>query len=465
MHNAILPGIKPAEEALSSPQMNREVIMEIKGRTENTVALKRIEGLLDPGSFMETGALTSARLTEYCKPESVTESDGVVTGYGTIDGRLVFIFAQDDEVMGGTFGEQHGRKIVEVYERAMRAKAPVVGLLASNGVRIEEGLDALEQFAKLYKAQSAASGKIPQIMAVTGKCGGGMAAAAKLADFLFVEEEKGEIFVTASGVADGSKADAAEKADGKYTWDEIAAKIKSLVAVMPPAKEFAPEAAEVSMEELNRVCEDIDGLKGKALIEEVADGGEVIETGSAASDDMVTGIIRIGGVTAGAAACTGKRLTSAGLSKFAELTELCSRFNLPMVTFTDTEGFSTEGCEESSLPGAAAWVLKASAKSDVPKVNVITGKAAGSTYSLFNSKGLGADYVFIWEGADVSIIDPRQATEILYGKWSKELEQEYRDAQSSAAAFARHGYADKVIAPEETRKYIIGALQTFVNSR
>ena len=158
----------------------QEGTMQVIPSDERTAVISRVMGLLDPGSFMEMGEHVSARYTEFYHPDAVMESDGVVTGYGTIDGHLVFVYAQDAEVMGGTFGEQHGRKIVDLYEHAMKANAPIIGLLDCAGFRIEEGLDGLYQFAKLYKRQTEATHKIPQIMAVIGQCGGGMSIAAEL---------------------------------------------------------------------------------------------------------------------------------------------------------------------------------------------------------------------------------------------------------------------------------------------
>ena len=174
--------------------------MQVIPSDERTTAIDKVLDLLDPGSFMEIGEHVSARYTEFYHPDSVVESDGVVTGYGTINGNLVFVFAQDSDVMGGTFGEQHGRKIVDLYEHAIKAKVPVIGLLDCAGFRIEEGLDGLYQFAKLYKRQSEATGKIPQIVAVIGQCGGGMSIAAQNADFVFIEKDKGSIFVNPQGV-------------------------------------------------------------------------------------------------------------------------------------------------------------------------------------------------------------------------------------------------------------------------
>lgn len=448
--------------------------MKVIPSDERTAAISRVLDILDPGSFMEMGERVSARFTEFYHPDSVLESDGVVTGYGTVAGSLVFIFAQDAEVMGGTFGEQHGRKIVDLYEHAVKARAPIIGLLDCAGFRIEEGLDGLYQFAKLYKRQSEATDKIPQIMAVTGQCGGGMSIAAELADFVFIEKDHGNIFVNPQGVVEnaiGNNPYVSAFDDGKYEWSEITDRIRRLVDLLPASTDFAPGTTEVSDEDLNRECPELGSMLGdaRAILREISDDHYLLESQPDTGRDMITGFIRIAGQTVGVAACNTvdgeKRITSEGCDKAASIIDKCSRFNIPVLTITDTDGYQTTSENEKYLPSSAARFLRSLTAADVPKINLITGTVVGSAYSLLNSKGLGADYVFMWDSADASMVNPRQATEVIFGKWTSELEQQYRDTQSSAVALARHGFADKVIVPEDTRKYLIGALQTFVNSR
>lgn len=448
--------------------------MQVKQKEERTAVVSKVTSLLDPGSFMETGEHVAVRQTEFYKPESVVESDGVVTGYGTIKGNLVFVFAQDAEVMGGTFGAQHGRKIIELYERAIKAHAPVIGLLDCAGFRIEEGMDGLHQFSKLYKVQTKAWKKIPQIMAVIGQCGGGMSIAAELSDFVFIEEGKGSIFVNSQGVvsnAIGNNPYISGVHDGSYDWETIVDRITRLIDVLPPSADFTPEIQDVDEEVLNRSCPEIRGMQGdaRAILTELSDSYYLIESQPDVGKDMVTGMIRIAGQAVGVIACNTvdgeKRITSEGCDKAAAIIEICDKFNLPILTITDTEGYQTTSENEKNLPSAAARMLIALTTADVPKINLITGSIVGSAYSLLNPKGLGADYVFMWDSADASIVNARQATEVIFGKWSDELEQQYRETQSSAIALARHGLVDKVIAPEDTRKYLIGALQTFINSR
>ena len=446
--------------------------MQVRPSDERTTAISKVIDILDPGSFMEIGEHVSARYTEFYHPDEVVESDGVVTGYGTVEGNLVFIFAQDNEVMGGTFGEQHGRKLVDLYEHAIKARAPIIGLLDCAGFRIEEGLDGLYQFAKLYKRQSEASKKIPQLMAVIGQCGGGMSISAELADFVFLEKDKGSIFVNPQGVvanAIGNNPYIQANDDGTYEWEEIVERIRRLIRILPASTDFAPYIKDISDEELNRVCPDLRYKLGdaRAILDDISDNHRVVETAKDRGEDMITGFIRIAGQIIGVAACNAvdgeKRITAAGCDKAARLVNFCNKFNIP--TITDTEGYDTKSESEKFMPSAAGRLINAFINATVPKINLITGTVVGSAYSMLNSKGLGADYVFMWDSADISIVDPRQATEVIFGKWTPELEQQFRDSQTNALALARHGFADKVIAPEESRKYLIGALQTFINSR
>ena len=448
--------------------------MQVRPSDERTTAISKVIDILDPGSFMEIGEHVSARYTEFYHPDEVVASDGVVTGYGTVEGNLVFIFAQDNEVMGGTFGEQHGRKLVDLYEHAMKARAPIIGLLDCAGFRIEEGLDGLYQFAKLYKRQAEASKKIPQLMAVIGQCGGGMSISAELADFVFLEKDKGSIFVNPQGVvanAIGNNPYIQANDDGTYEWEEIVERIRRLIRILPASTDFAPYIKDISDEELNRVCPDLRYKLGdaRAILDDISDNHRVVETAKDRGEDMITGFIRIAGQIIGVAACNAvdgeKRITAAGCDKAARLVNFCNKFNIPILTITDTEGYDTKSESEKFMPSAAGRLINAFINATVPKINLITGTVVGSAYSMLNSKGLGADYVFMWDSADISIVDPRQATEVIFGRWTPELEQQFRDSQTNALALARHGFADKVIAPEESRKYLIGALQTFINSR
>ena len=259
--------------------------------------------------------------------------------------------------------------------------------------------------------------------------------------------------------------------DGELEWEEIMENIRMIIDMLPSSTDFAPDILEVSDEELNRSCEGIGGMLGdaKAILAELSDDGRLLEYRGRGGRSMITGFMRIAGQTVGVVACNEiegrKRISAAGCNKAAALINMCTKFHLPVITITDTDGYKTDSTTETFLPTAAGRMLTALTSSDVPKLNLVTGSIVGSAYSMMNSKGLGADYVFMWDTANVSIVEPRQATEVIFGTWTSELEQQYRDTQSSAVALARHGFVDKVIAPEDSRKYLIGALQVFMNSR
>jgi acetyl-CoA carboxylase carboxyltransferase component len=301
-----------------------------------------------------------------------------------------------------------------------------------------------------------------------------MSISAELADFVFLEKDKGSIFVNPQGVvanAIGNNPYIQANDDGTYEWEEIVERIRRLIRILPASTDFAPYIKDISNEELNRVCPDLRYKLGdaRAILDDISDNHRVVETAKDRGEDMITGFIRIAGQIIGVAACNAvdgeKRITAAGCDKAARLVNFCNKFNIPILTITDTEGYDTKSESEKFMPSAAGRLINAFINATVPKINLITGTVVGSAYSMLNSKGLGADYVFMWDSADISIVDPRQATEVIFGKWTPELEQQFRDSQTNALALARHGFADKVIAPEESRKYLIGALQTFINSR
>lgn len=448
--------------------------MKIKEGSKNTKAYQKVLDLLDPGSFMETGEYISARLTSFYAPDEVQESDGVITGYGTIDGNLVYVYAQDSEVMGGTFGEMHGRKIFDLYDHAIKAEAPVIGLMDCSGFRVEEGLVGLEQFGKLYSIMTQASEQIPQIVCVTGNCGGGMSLAAVISDYVFIEKDHGELFVNPKSLIRSIDLEDVDEIsaydDGVYEWEEIVQKVRTLISMLPPSTNYRPNPVEPT-DDLNRICADIPNLlgDGRAMLREIADDHFLLESKPDKGEDVITGFIRLNGQPVGACCCNevdGQRLLSyQGLDKMGYMARTCRKFHLPILTIIYTDGYQKTAQNEANLPNSARRLVRQFAMTHVPQVNVIAGDVFGSAYSLLNSKGLGADYVFVWDDADVSLIDPEQAVEMIYGKYNEELVAEYREAYSSPRALARGGFVDKIIKPEDTRKYIIGALETFVNSR
>ena len=464
--------------------------------TSQSLAGKRISGLLDENSFVEIGANVTARSTDFNMQQTETPGDGVITGYGVIAGRLVYVYSQDASVLGGTIGEMHAKKITALYDMAMKMGAPVIGLLDCAGLRLQEATDALNAFGEIYQKQAMASGVVPQIAAVFGTCGGGLALVPALADFTFMEGEKAELFVNTPNALSGNTKEKCNTASAKFqseeaglvdfvgSEEEILAKIRVLVDLLPSNNEDDSYYEECG-DDLNRVCADLANALGDpaVLAADLADGHNFLEVKKEYARDMVTGFIRLNGATVGVVGNRTERydeegnvaetfdcsLSAKGAQKAAEFVEFCDAFELPVLTLTNVEGFKATKCTEKRIAKAAAKLTYAFADATVPKVNVITGKAFGSAYVAMNSKALGADVTFAWSQAQIGMMDPQLAAKIMYEKESAsvitEKAAEYAALQSSAMAASRRGYVDTVIEAEDTRKYVIGAFEMLFTKR
>ena len=455
-------------------------------------ARQRILALLDANSFVEIGALVKARATDFNMAPAAEASDGVITGYGLIDGRLVYVYSQDADVLGGSIGEMHARKIVSLYNLAMRTGAPVIGLIDSAGIRLQEGLDALEAFGAIYAQQAKASGVIPQISAIFGSCGGGLALIPAMTDFTLMEESA-SLFVNSPNALAGNHeesnntAAAAKKAgagdvDFVGTQEEILGQIRYLTGLLPSNNE--DEAAAESADDLNRHCPSAAAFveDPRAALIEIADGGIFFETKKDHAREMVTGLARLGGTTVGIAAnCSasfdetgaraaeyGPALTTAGCAKAAALVRFCDAFEIPVITLTNAEGFAASEDEENTVASAAASLAAAFAGATVPKINVITKRAGGSAYAVMNSKALGADLTLAYDTASVGILPGKYAASVLCDGDAKEIAQaakEYDALQNSIEAAAAHGFVDQIIEPAQVRKYLIGAVEVLYSKR
>ncbi len=463
-------------------------------KTENAAG-RRIAAMLDAGSFVEIGGAVTARNTDFNMQEKETPADGVITGYGVIDGNLVYVYSQDVSVLNGAIGEMHAKKIARIYDMAMKMGAPVIGLIDCAGLRLQEATDALEAFGGLYLKQSMASGVIPQITAIFGMCGGGLSLIPALADFTFMEE-KGRLFVNSPNAIAGNrieKCDTASAAfqskevglvDGVKTEDEILEDIRTLICMLPCNNEEDASYDECN-DDLNRVCEGIeDAFEDAAIaLSQISDDQIFFETKKDFAQDMVTGFIRLNGMTVGAvanrsvvyneegeiAAQFDGSLSADGANKAAEFVGFCDAFNIPVLSLTNVSGFAASEYDEKHLAKAAAKLTYAFANATVPKVNVVTGKAFGSAYVAMNSKSTGADMVYAWETSEIGMMDAALAAKIMYADADADVIKvratEYKELQSSPYAAARRGYVDTIIAPADTRKYVIGAFEMLFTKR
>lgn len=464
--------------------------------SNTTLAGQRIASLLDENSFVEIGALVTARATDFNLKQTETPSDGVITGYGVIDGNLVYVYSQDASVLGGSMGEMHAKKIAKLYDLAMKTGAPVIGLIDSAGLRLQEATDALNAFGELYMKQTLASGVIPQITAIFGNCGGGLALVPTLTDFTFMESKKAKLFVNAPNALAGneiSKCDTSaadfqsEKAgivDAVAEEAEIFAEIRELINMLPSNNEDTDSYIECA-DDLNRACADLANCAGDTAIAlaQIADDNYFFETKRHYAKEMVTGFIKLNGVTVG---CVANRtevyneegevaekfepvLTVRGAKKAADFVTFCDAFEIPVLTLTNVKGFEATTCAEKNIAREVAKLTYAFANATVPKVNVVIGKAFGSAYVTMNSKAIGADMVFAWDNAEIGTMEAKLAAKIICnGQGADKIEEcakEYAALQNNVVSAAKRGYVDAIIAAEDTRKYVIGAFEMLFTKR
>lgn len=458
--------------------------------SNDSLAMQRILKLVDENSFMEIGSLVTARNTDFNLANTETPSDGVITGHGLVDGNLVFVYSQDAAVLNGTIGEMHAKKIAAVYDMAMKMGAPVVGLIDCAGMRLQESVDALDGFGQIYAREVEASGVVPQISAIFGTCGGGLAVVPALSDFAFIEESKGKMFLNSPNAIEGNRIDKCDTSAAKFqseengcidatgSEDEILAQIRELIAMLPLNNEGDVYTSDCE-DDLNRACENMEAMKGdpRYLLSEISDEHAFFETKAGYAKNMVTGFIKLNGMTVGAVAnCTevydeeGKKteefdaaLTARGCNKAAEFVQFCDAFEIPVLTLTNVTGFKACMCSEKNLARALARMTSAFASATCPKVNLITGEAFGSAYVSMNSKAIGADLVYAWTGAKIGMMNAESAAKIMYADASADVlaekAKEYDELQSSVLAAARRGYVDLIMEPADTRKYLVDAFE------
>lgn len=455
-------------------------------------ASDRIMNLLDDASFVEVGAYVTARNTDFNISAKDTPKDGVITGYGVINGKLVYVYSQDASVLGGAVGEMHAKKIATIYDMAMKVGAPVIGLVDCAGLRLQEATDAMNAFGELYLKQTLASGVIPQITAIFGSCGGGAALIPTLTDFTFMTADNSKLFVNSPNALDGNYAAKLDTAAADYLskntalvdriCDDDAAVLTEIRALidMLPSNNIEDEASEC-MDDLNRIIPDLDGFagNGRVVLQNIADNNVFFEVKENYGKDMVTGFIKLDGAVVGCVANQiedGNNMISAqGAQIAADFVNFCDSFNIPVVTLVNTKGFVATIDNEKVMAEAAAKLTYAFANATVPKVTLVMGDAFGTAYTVMNSKSIGADMVYAWPNAKIGTMDPEMAVKIMYEKEIEAADDKpaaidsykkaYTELQSSAIAAAKRGYVDDIIEPDATRKRIIAALDMLYSKK
>ena len=478
--------------------------IEKQHKSGKMTARERLNLLFDENSFVEIDTFVETRGIDFDMQKKKVSGDGVVTGYGTVDGRLVYASSQDFTVIGGSLGEMHAGKITKVMDMSLKMGAPFVSINDSGGARIQEGIDALSGFGDIFFRNTLASGVIPQISVIMGPCAGGAVYSPAITDFVFMVEKTSYMFITGPDVVKSVTGEnvTAETLGGaeihnlksgvahfKYSSEEDCIyDIKRLLSFLPDnnlsdAPTFSSlDSVNQINQELNEIVPD-DANKPydmKLVIEKIVDNSDFFEIQKDFAQNIIIGFGRINGGTVGIIANQPKIMAGVldvnSADKAARFIRFCDAFNIPLITFTDVPGYLPGvGQEHGGVIRHGAKLLYAFSEATVPKINVIVRKAYGGAYIAMNSKHLGADMVFAWPTAEIAVMGAAGAANIVFRKEistavdptdaRNQRIDEYRDKFSNPYIAAARGYVDDVIEPATTRIRLINALGMLSNKR
>lgn len=486
------------EQALQGGGEKRIESQHAKGKL---TARERLNLLLDPGTFEELGMLVKHRSTNFGLDKQQFLGDGVVTGYGRVNGRLVYVFSQDFTVLGGSLAEAHAKKICRVMDLAMQNGAPLIGLNDSGGARIQEGVVSLGGYADIFYRNVRASGVIPQLSAILGPCAGGAVYSPALTDFIFMAEGTSYMFVTGPNVVKtvtheevssedlgGAKAHAMKSGVTHFTAPneaQVIQHIKDVLSYLPqnceedplslaytPGDEVRPALDEVVPENAQQPY-DI-----RQVVNEVCDAGSFTEVQKDYAENIVCGFARLAGKSIGVVANQPAFLAGVldikASTKAARFVRTCDAFNVPLLVFEDVPGFLPGTDQEwNGIITNGAKLLYAFSEATVPRITVITRKAYGGAYDVMNSQHIGADMVYAWPTAEIAVMGAKGAAEIIFKReiaasddpertW-KEKEAEYAELFAHPYNAAARGYVDEVILPHNTRAKLIRAFEMLQN--
>src|SRR5213594_253119 len=458
-------------------------------------ARERLDVLLDPGTFVELDRFVTHRASDFGLADEKYLGDGVVTGYGRIEGRLAYVFSQDFTVFGGSLSEAHAEKICKIMDLALRNGAPVIGLNDSGGARIQEGVVSLGGYADIFLRNTLASGVVPQVSVIMGPCAGGAVYSPAITDFTIMVEGTSYMFVTGPNVVKAVTHEDvdAERLGGATTHttrsgvahlaapDEAAAldHVRRLLAHLPQNNAADPPAVPTD-DPVSRADPELDALVPDDpskpydmhdVIRRVVDDGEFLEIQPGFAGNVLVGFARLGGRSIGIVAQQPEVLAGAldidASTKAARFVRTCDCFNVPLVTFVDVPGFLPGvGQEDGGIIRHGAKLLFAYCEATVPKLTVITRKAYGGAYDVMNSKHVRGDYNVAWPTAEIAVMGPKGAVEILYKDDATEArEREYREKFAHPYLAAARGYVDDIIDPRDTRPRLIDALATLATKR
>tara|TARA_Y100000588_G_scaffold301581_1_gene323539 strand:+ start:2373 stop:3926 length:1554 start_codon:yes stop_codon:yes gene_type:complete len=460
-------------------------------------ARERIEQLLDSGSFMEVDALVEHRCRDFDMDRNIIPGDGVVCGHGTIDGRLVYCFAQDFTVYGGSLGEMHGLKICKILDMALKTGAPVIGLNDSGGARIQEGVASLGSYAEIFFRNVRSSGVIPQISVIMGPCAGGAVYSPAITDFVVMVEETSHMFITGPEVIKtvtneevgfedlgGASTHSTKSGVTHFTAqnDQSALDIVRELVSLIPSNNLERAPVSDTTDPFDRTCDSLDDLVphdpsvpydiGDA-INEVLDSGSFLEVQCDYAQNIIVGLGRLGGQSVGIVANQPMHLAGCldidASVKAARFVRFCDAFNIPLLTFVDVPGFLPGASQEwGGIIRHGAKLLYAFAEATVPKLTVITRKAYGGAYDVMSSKHIRGDYNIAWPTAELAVMGAEGAVQIIHRRRigssnnpdqeRERLVEDYEEAFANPYKAAALGYIDDVVTPSETRISLIKAL-------
>lgn len=491
--------LKQLEEKRASAQLGGGLKrIEAQHKKGKLTARERLEVLLDPGSFEEWDMFVEHRCHDFGMEKNKIPGDGVITGYGTIQGRMVFVFSQDFTVFGGSLSETHAEKIVKIMEKAVQVGAPIIGLNDSGGARIQEGVESLAGYAAVFQRNVQASGVVPQISVIMGPCAGGAVYSPAMTDFIFMVKDSSYMFVTGPDVVKtvtheavtheqlgGATIHTTKSSVADLAFDndvETLLEIRRFFNFLPlsnreqaPIRQTPdnPDRQNLSLDKL--IPRDpAKGYDMKDLIYKIVDEGDFFEIQPTFAANIIIGFARLEGQTVGIVA--NQPLVLAGCldidssRKAARFVRFCDCFNIPLITFVDVPGFLPGTAQEhGGIIKHGAKLLFAFAEATVPKVTVITRKAYGGAYDVMSSKHLRGDVNFAWPSAEIAVMGPKGAVEIMFRKEVEDKKkladyaEEYREKFANPLVAASRGYIDDVIMPHTTRMRLCRSLRMLRN--
>jgi len=467
-------------------------------------ARERIDRLLDPGSFVEIDEFVVHRCSDFGMEKNLVLGDGVITGYGTIDGRKVFIFSQDFTVFGGSLSEKYGEKICKVMDLAMQVGAPVIGLNDSGGARIQEGILSLASYSFIFERNTWASGVIPQISAIMGPCAGGAVYSPAVTDFTLMVKGTSHMFITGPEVIKTVTGEEVtmEELGGAMTHNSVSgvanflseneddcfAQIRKLLSYVPSNNlqdaprtntGHSPDNVDMSIDDIVPNDPNLP-YDMRNLVSKLVDNGEFFEVYEHWAKNMITGFARLDGRSVGIVGNNPAHLAGTidinASDKCARFVRFCDAFNIPVITFMDVPGYLPGTAQEwGGIIRHGAKILYAYAEATVPLITIITRKGYGGAYDVMSSRHIGADLVYAWPTAEIAVMGPDGAINIIFRKEIEaakdkdkkraELVKDYREKFANPYIAAGLGYIDKVVLPHETRPLICKALDMLESKR